>query len=127
MGSWEFLTFYMTSGVVSGLFSLIVYIVLGQNVFLIGASGAIFAVLLAYAVYYPNAVVYLFFVIPIKTKILVPLFAALELFQEVFSINGGIGHLTHLAGFGVAFLYFLIRLGINPIQSFRDSGKSPWQ
>jgi membrane associated rhomboid family serine protease len=127
MGSWEFLTFYLVSGVVSGLFSLVVYILWGQNVFLVGASGAIFAVLLAFAVYYPNAVVYLFFVIPIRTKVLVPLFAVLELAQEVFSINGGIGHLTHLAGFGVAFLYFVVRLGINPITSFKDSGQSPWQ
>jgi len=88
MGSWEFLTFYLVCGILSGLFSLIVYILVGYNVYLIGASGAVFAVLLAYAVYFPNAVVYLFFVIPIKTKILVPLFAAIELFQEIFSING---------------------------------------
>ncbi|MBN2657017.1 MAG: rhomboid family intramembrane serine protease [Spirochaetales bacterium] len=127
MGSWEFLSFYMVTGILSGVFSLAVYILWGQNIFLIGASGAIFGILLAYAVYYPNAVVYLFFVIPIRTRILVPLFAALELAQEIFSINGGIGHLTHLAGFGVAFLYFIIRLGINPITSFRDSGQSPWQ
>jgi len=127
MGSWEFLTFYLVCGILSGLFSLIVYILVGYNVYLIGASGAVFAVLLAYAVYFPNAVVYLFFVIPIKTKILVPLFAAIELFQEIFSINGGIGHLTHLAGFGIAFIYFVVRIGLNPISAFRDSGKSPWQ
>jgi len=127
MGSWEFLSFYMVTGVLSGLFSLLVYMFWGQQVFLVGASGAIFGILLAYAVYYPNAVVYLFFVIPIRTKVLVPLFAVLELAQEIFSINGGIGHLTHLAGFGFAFLYFIVRLGINPITSFRDSGQSPWQ
>jgi rhomboid family protein len=127
MGSWEFLTFYMTSGILSGLFSLIFYIIVGYNVLLVGASGAIFAVLLAYAVYYPNARVLLFFVIPIKTKVLVPLFTAIELFQGIFSTNDGIGHLTHLAGFGIAFLYFIVRIGLNPISAFRDSGKSPWQ
>jgi len=127
MGSWEFLTFYMVSGILSGLFSLIFYIIVGYNVFLIGASGALFAVLLAFAVYFPNAVVYLFFVIPVKTKVMVLLFTAIELFQEIFGINGGIGHLTHLAGFGFAFLYFIIRIGLNPITAFRDSGKSPWQ
>nr|MBI9099585.1 rhomboid family intramembrane serine protease [Spirochaetaceae bacterium] len=127
MGSWEFLTFYMVSGILSGLFSLIFYLLAGINVFLIGASGAIFAVLLAYAVYFPNAIVYLFFVIPVKTKVMVPLFAGIELFQEIFGMNGGIGHLTHLAGFVIAFFYFIIRLGVNPISSFKDSGKSPWQ
>lgn len=127
LGSWEFLTFYLVCGVLSGVFSLIFYILIGYNVFLVGASGAIFAVLLAYAVYFPNAIVYLFFVIPIKTKVLVPLFAGLELFQEIFGINGGVGHLTHLAGFGFAFLYFIIRIGLNPLSAFRDSGKSPWQ
>lgn len=127
MGSWEFLTFYLVCGVLSGLFSLIVYILVGYNVFLIGASGAIFAVLLAYAVYFPNAKLLLFYVIPIKTKVLVPLYAGIELFQEIFGINGGVGHLTHLAGFGFAFLYFIIRIGLNPISAFRDSGNSTWQ
>lgn len=127
MGSWEFLTFYMVSGVLSGLISLFLYFFSGSNVFLVGASGAIFATLLAFAVYFPNAVVYLFFVIPIKTKVMVLLFTGMELFQEMFGINGGIGHLTHLAGFAVAFLYFIIRLGQNPITAFKDSGKSPWQ
>ena len=127
MGSWEFLTFYMVSGILSGVFSLIVYIISGYNVFLVGASGAIFAILLAFAVYFPNAIVYIFFVIPVKTKIMVLLFTGIELFQEIFGINGGIGHLTHLAGFAIAFLYFVIRIGLNPVTAFKDSGKSPWQ
>jgi len=128
MGSWEFLTFYLISGVLSGLFSLFVYIVSGfYSVFLVGASGAIFAVLLAFAVYFPNAVVYLFFIIPMKTKVMVLVFTAIELFQEIFGINGNIGHMTHLAGFAVAFLYFIIRIGLNPVTAFKDSSKSPWQ
>jgi membrane associated rhomboid family serine protease len=127
MGSWEFLTFYMVSGILSGIISLIIYLFSGYNVLLVGASGAIFAVLLAFAVYFPNAIVYLFFVIPIRTKMMVLLFTGIELFQEIFGIRGGIGHLTHLAGFGIAFLYFIIRIGLNPITAFRDSGKSPWQ
>lgn len=127
MGSWEFLTFYLATGVLSGIFSLLFYILTGLNVSLIGASGAIFAILLAYAVYFPNAKVLLFFVIPIKTKVMVPLFAAIELFQEISSTNDGIGHLTHLAGFGFAFLYFIVRIGLNPLSAFRDSGESPWQ
>ncbi len=128
MGSWEFLVFYLITGVLSGICSLLIYALSGLNsVYLIGASGAVFAVLLAFAVYFPNSIVYLFFVIPLRTKYMVLLFTAIELFQEIFGINGNIGHISHLAGFAFAFLYFIIRMGINPITAFKDSSNSPWQ
>jgi membrane associated rhomboid family serine protease len=121
MGSREFLFFYLLSGFVAGLFSFAMYWVSGAYmVFLLGASGAIYAVLLAFAVYFPHANIYIMGMFPVRAPILVLLYAGIEIFSQVFNVRGGIAHLTHLAGFGAAFLYFIIRLGINPLSVFLD-------
>jgi membrane associated rhomboid family serine protease len=46
-------------------------------------------------------------------------FTALELFSQISSRGGQVAHITHLAGFGFGWLYFLIRLGLNPIRAWR--------
>jgi membrane associated rhomboid family serine protease len=48
-------------------------------------------------------------------------FTALALFSSVFRQNSGVAHLTHLAGFAFAWLYFVIRFGINPWIPLRTS------
>ena len=121
MGSREFLLFYFFSGLAAGVFSFAVYWFSGAYmIILLGASGAIYAVLLAFAVYYPNAVIYVMGIIPVRAPILVTIYAAIEIFNHVAGRSGGIAHLTHLAGLGAAFLYFVVRLRINPISVFLD-------
>jgi membrane associated rhomboid family serine protease len=85
----------------------------------LGASGAVFAVQLAYAVFFPNAIIYIWGILPLRAPVLVLGFTALELFFSVTGFVGQVAHLTHLAGFGFAWLYFLLRLGINPLNSWR--------
>lgn len=127
MGSYEFLLFYMVSGILAGLFSFIVFVLTGSySVILLGASGAVFAVLFAFAVYFPYARIYIMGIFPVKAPILVIGYAALELFSQMTSSRMGVAHLTHLAGFGFAFLYFVVRLGINPIESFKNGRGGPW-
>ena len=127
MGSWEFLFFYMIVGVFSGLISLGIYWFTGAyRVFLMGASGALFGMLLAYAIYFPRSMIYLFGIIPLRSTHMVLLYGGIELFSGFFGLQGGVAHLTHLAGLFVAFLYFIIRQGINPILAFRDSKNSRW-
>lgn len=124
MGSREFLLFYLATGTLAGIFSFIVYILTGMyGVILLGASGAVFAVLLAFAVYYPSANIYIMGIFPVRAPVLVIGYTAIELFNQVFSVQSGVAHLTHLAGFGFAYLYFVIRLGINPVDSFRSGGR----
>ena len=119
MGSWEFLTFYHVTGVLAGLASLAIYWVTGQyGVYLLGASGAVFAVTLAFAAYRPHARVLVFFVIPLRARSLVILYAAFEVFSQIFNPYGGVAHLTHLAGFVFAFLYLLLRLRLNAWKEF---------
>lgn len=124
IGSNEFLLFYLLSGVLAGVFSFVVYWLTGTyNVALVGASGAVFAVLLAFATYFPTATILLFGIIPIRAPILVLGYAALELFNMLSRTGGNVAHMTHLIGFGVAFLYLVVRMRINPITVFRDSSR----
>jgi Uncharacterized membrane protein (homolog of Drosophila rhomboid) len=114
-GSKEFLLLYLLSGTLCGVFSFALYILTGTwYVFLMGASGAIFAILLAYAVLYPDSVVYIWGIIPIPAPILVLGYAGLEVFYMIAGMNEGVAHSTHLIGFAVAWVYFLVRFGINP-------------
>jgi membrane associated rhomboid family serine protease len=120
MGSSEFLLFYAISGIGAGLFSFLVYILTGSyNVILLGASGAVYSLLLAYATYFPQSRIYLFGMFPVRAPILVAGYAVIEVFSQLTSFRSGVAHLTHLAGFGFAFLYFIARLGINPVSVFR--------
>jgi membrane associated rhomboid family serine protease len=120
MGSREFLLFYFVSGILAGFFSFVVYYFTGAyGISLMGASGAVFAVQLAYAVYYPNSVVFLWGILPLRAPVMVLGFTAVELFSMITGRAGNVAHITHLAGFGFAWLYFLIRLGLNPIHAWR--------
>jgi membrane associated rhomboid family serine protease len=121
MGSKEFLLFYFVTGSLAGVFSFFVYCLNGQLwISLIGASGAVFAVELAYAVFFPTSVILLWGIIPLRAPVLVLGFTALELFSSIFRQNSGVAHLTHLAGFAFAWLYFVIRFGINPWNRLRS-------
>jgi len=115
MGSKEFLLLYLVSGTLCGLLSFLLYIATGTwYVFLMGASGAIFALLLAYAVLYPDSVIYIWGIVPVPAPLLVIGYAGIEIFNMLAGTNQGVAHSTHLIGFGVAWLYFLVRFGINP-------------
>ena len=124
MGSHEFLLFYLSTGVLAGVFSFVVYRLTGQfNVFLLGASGAVYAVLLAFATYFPSSMIYVMGIIPIRAPVLVLIFTAIAVFSQVFNYSSRVAHLTHLAGFGIAYLYFIARLGINPFGVFFRNGR----
>ncbi len=75
---------------------------------MVGASGAIYGVLVAYAIRYPNAKLFLLFIpFPIAAKFFVPALLLLDLFSGVtgFSLfGGGIAHFAHLGGALVGFL-----------------------
>lgn len=119
MGSSEFLAFYLISGIGAGLISFAIYVLTGTYaVILLGASGAVFAVLLAYATFFPDSMIYVMGILPIRAPILVLIYTGIEIFSQVFSLNSGIAHLTHLAGFVVAYFYLVLRIGVNPFKVF---------
>jgi len=115
MGSKEFLLFYFATGLLAGLVSFGIYVATGAwYTMLLGASGAVFAVLLAFAVVNPEALIYLYGIIPIRAPVMVLGYAGIEIASQLFSFRSSVAHLTHLAGFLWAWLYFLVRFGINP-------------
>ena len=119
MGSKEFLLFYFFCGIGAGIFSFFFYVTTGNlGVFLLGASGAVYAVLLGYAVFFPNSVIYVMGIIPLKSTWVVIIYTLIEIFSQLGNRGGQVAHFTHLAGFAFAYFYIWVRMGINPADIF---------
>jgi membrane associated rhomboid family serine protease len=71
----------------------------------IGASGAVYGVLLAYALYFPNRPIYMYFFFPIPAKYFVMIMGAISLYSSMGATGGGVAHTTHLGGLLAAYLY----------------------
>ena len=75
------------------------------NVKALGASGAIFGILMAFAMLFPNTEIYLYFLFPLKAKYLVALYGAFELYQGFLQAPGdSVAHVAHLGGMLFAFI-----------------------
>jgi membrane associated rhomboid family serine protease len=117
LGSSEFLLFYFVSGILSGVLLCLIYPLFGWNeVVVIGASGAIFAVMLAFATFFPYAKLLIWGIIPIRAYILVLVYLAYSIIAPIIGFMGGVSHLGHLSGALFGFLYLLVRLRINPVK-----------
>jgi membrane associated rhomboid family serine protease len=109
-GTRYFLKFYFVTGIGAGaltvLFSLLPFEFAQhiQQATIIGASGAIYALLLAYAMYFPDRPIYMYFVFPIPAKIFVAIIGAIALFSSL-SDAGGVANATHLGGLLVGYLF----------------------
>ena len=103
MGSQRFITLYFVSGIVGALFS----VVLAPRFAVLGASGAVLGVLMAFARFWPRERVYIWGVLPIEARWLVIIYAAID----ILGFNGfgklGIANVAHLGGFAGALLYLL--------------------
>jgi membrane associated rhomboid family serine protease len=97
-GEKRFLQFYAASVLAAAFAQLIVTAVMGSVYPTVGASGGLFGLLLAFAMMFPNRVILLFFVIPMKARYLVLLYGVLELYQGVYVLNSGVAHFAHLGG-----------------------------
>ncbi len=100
-GKEHFLKFYFVTGVGAGL----VTIIFGLNSMtpIVGASGAVYGVLLAYGLTYPNRTVYLYGIIPIKSLWFVIGIGVIA-FMSSFDNISQISHLTHLSGMVIGYL-----------------------
>jgi len=97
-GQKRYVQFYTASVLAAALTQLVVSAVLGSIAPTIGASGGLFGLLLAFAMIFPNRIILLFFVIPMRAKWLVALYGILELYQGVYVMNSGVAHFAHLGG-----------------------------
>lgn len=102
-GTRRFVFYYLVCGIAAGLLNLLV-----PGVHLsVGASGAIYALLLAFGMMFPNEYIYLYFLVPIKTKWFIIGMVALEILLGVFRSYDGVAHFAHLGGMLIGFLLIL--------------------
>jgi len=105
-GRRRFLAYYLLTGSGAAVFNVAISLLSGYATAAatIGASGAIYALLLAYGLMFPNRLIYLWFLVPIPAKLFVLVMGAIAFFSA-FGASGGISHITHLGGMLFGYVY----------------------
>lgn len=105
-----FLAFLVTcavgAGVTYGLFSLL-GIGPGPDVPVVGSSGVVYGLLLAYGILFGDRMMYFFLLFPMQARYFVMLLGAVELVSSVFYSRSGVAHLAHLGGMAAGFLFLI--------------------
>jgi len=119
-GSKEFLAFYLTGIVISGICHVGLEVVQGGHSSVIGASGGVNAVVFLCAMIYPTLTMLFMFVIPVQLRFLAVGYALIDLFGVINPRGSVVAHAAHLGGaaFGVAYKYYGWR--ILPLFQFRN-------
>jgi membrane associated rhomboid family serine protease len=107
-GSRRFLFYFFFCGIGAGMITVLCTIILTpqyQLVPVIGASGAIYGILLAFGWLFPSRPIYVYFLFPIPAKYFVAIFGFLEFIYFSRGGSGGISHITHLGGLLFGFVY----------------------
>jgi len=109
-GTRAFLKYYFICGIGAGICDVAMNAAMGNwGTSTIGASGAIYGLLLAFGVCYPDQTVLMGFLFPIKAKYMVMIYAAIELYLSI-GVNNGVSNIAHLGGMVVGFIYLKSRL-----------------
>ena len=103
-GSRFFLRFYLVTGLGGAAFSVLLYSLTGPTI-MVGASGAIFGLLVAFALNWPDAKIFLYFVFPVPAKWFVAGLGALTLLSTMQGSADGVAHWAHLGGLVTGFVY----------------------
>ncbi len=113
IGSRHFLGLYLGSGVAGAALS-----VFTPNVAIVGASGAVFGVLLGFARYWPDERIFIWGVLPVPARILVIFLAALSIYGGI-SGGGNIAHFAHLGGFVGGWIYLRVLEQRSPARRYQ--------
>jgi membrane associated rhomboid family serine protease len=109
-GTRRFVKFYLYCGLAAGVCVLLVNILVGDWVTpTIGASGAIFGILVAFGVLFPDSVILMFFLFPMKAKYAVMIYIGVELLATL-GPNTGVSTVAHLGGAAFAYLFLKQRM-----------------
>lgn len=105
-GSPRFLKYYLICALSGALAQLVFSALTGAGAPMVGASGAIFGLLIAFAMIYPNRMIMpLFPPIPMRAPVFVGLYGGLELFLGVTGTQAGVAHFAHLGGLAGGYLF----------------------
>jgi membrane associated rhomboid family serine protease len=102
-GERDFLKYYFLCGL--GAAAAHLALAPHSGIPVIGASGSVYGLLVAFAMLYPDAVVYLYFLIPIKAAHMALLFGAIEFFAGATGSTPGVARFAHLGGMLTGYLY----------------------
>lgn len=116
-GSREFIRYYLVCGLGGVALSF-----LFVSYSIIGASAAVYGVMLAFAMAWPNAPIYIWGIFPVKAKWLVGLFVLITFSNAFGGAGGGVAHFAHLGGFAAGFLY--LKTDWRASQAIQSLGKA---
>jgi membrane associated rhomboid family serine protease len=116
-GSRQFIKYYLACGILGGAAFAFLF---GFNQHLLGASAAVFGVMLAFAMLWPDAPIYVFGIFPVKAKWLVGFAAAVAFLLTIRPDGSRTAHWAHLGGFIVGYLYIKLDSATgNPMQKLQ--------
>ena len=132
-GTRQFVTYYVVTGVGAAILYIlgvqVVGAILGQEpsvyrTTVVGASGAVFAILLAYAILFGDRPIYLFGAFPMPAKYFVGIIALIEVISLTTSgFAGGVANLAHLGGLVSGFIYLMLWTRLNQLK-WRKTGQT---
>lgn len=102
-GTRRFMRFYFITGIGAALTSTLV--TPNSPIPIIGASGAVYGLLAAYGILFPDRVILLYFVLPIRAKYLVLILGLITFWSSISVTGGGVAHVAHLGGMIFGWLY----------------------
>jgi membrane associated rhomboid family serine protease len=123
LGGKQFLWLYFISGIVGAVLSFAM--TPRSPIPIVGASGAVFGVLLGFARYWPREKIYIWGVLPIEARALVIIATMASLYFGFSGGGGNIAHFGHLGGFLGGFLYLLWWDRRSPAAKFRTKATAP--
>ncbi len=126
-GSKRFLTFYLLCGIVAGISQLVFAPLLeplsvidraGAGIPTIGASGAVYGVLVAFAMMFPDRYIFIYFLLPVKAKYFI--FGLIALGVLSVGSQSAVANLAHLGGAVAGYVYILFMTRRVPLQNLVD-------
>lgn len=129
LGSRHFLGLYLVSGLVGALVHILYTMTPfsdgGMGIRMVGASGAVYGILLAYARYWPRDKILIWFVIPVEIRTAVIGLTLLSLWSGLGPAGGNVAHFAHLGGFLGGWLYLRWMGYRSPAKQFQRKVESP--
>ncbi len=106
-GSKKFFLYYIMCGLGAGLSNLLIAPLFSTSGPTVGASGAVYGILIAFGMLYPDRPIFVYFLLPIRAKYFVMFYIGLEIYAGITGTTDGIAHFAHLGGAAVGFFYII--------------------
>jgi len=119
LGAQRFLTLYFVSAISGGLLHDAVSLYTRHYNPVIGASGALFGVMLAFAMFWPEVQILVMFVLPLPARVAVILWTLMSLYSGIQGSRSGVADFAHLGGFAGAYLYLKFLQRTAGVKKFR--------